>query len=171
MFKAVGLLGLVIASGLIGIMKSKDLKRRASLLEDYLQMIIEIKGQINYFREPLPDIFGKLNKIGDSKAFSILDELRIDLEEKGGEIVKIWPQKVTETYKNEPLTADDIEILKYPGEFIGQTDFENHIYHFSYLEEKLKKQIKEAQDDFAKKGPMYNKIGFFLGGIGAILFI
>ena len=32
------------------------------------------------------------------------------------------------------------------GQQLGQTDFENHIYHFTYLEEKLKKQIIEALD-------------------------
>lgn len=74
-----------------------------------------------------------------------------------------------EIYKSEPVTADDMEIMKYPGEFIGQTDFENHIYHFTYLEEKLKKQIIEAQENYKKKGPMYSKIGFFLGSIGAII--
>lgn len=171
MFKAAGLIGIVIASGMIGILKSKDLKRRVNLLEDYLQMIIELKGQINYFREPLPDIFCKLKKTGDSKAFSILNELRIQLIQKGGEIVKIWPQKVESIYEKEPITSDDMEIFKYPAEFIGQTDFENHIHHFSYLEERLKKQIKEAQGELKKKGPMYGKIGFFLGAIGAILLI
>ena len=48
-------------------------------------MIIEIKGQINYFREPLPDIFDKLRKNGDSKAFSLLNGLRDEIGEKGGD--------------------------------------------------------------------------------------
>ena len=48
MLKLIGLLGLVIACGLSGIMKTGDLKKRVALLEDYLQMIIELKGQINY---------------------------------------------------------------------------------------------------------------------------
>ena len=169
MLKLIGRLGLVIACGLSGIMKTGDLKKRVALLEDYLQMIIELKGQINYFREPLPDIFDKLKKNDRSAAYIILDSLGTQLREKGGEIVKIWPEKVEEIYKSEPVTADDMEIMKYPGEFIGQTDFENHIYHFTYLEEKLKKQIIEAQESYKKKGPMYSKIGFFLGSIGAII--
>ena len=159
MLKLIGLLGLVIACGLSGIMKAGDLKKRVALLEDYLQMI----------REPLPDIFDKLKKNDRSAAYIILDSLGTQLREKGGEIVKIWPEKVEEIYKSEPVTADDMEIMKYPGEFIGQTDFENHIYHFTYLEEKLKKQIIEAQENYKKNGPMYSKIGFFLGSIGAII--
>ena len=96
MLKLIGLLGLVIACGLSGIMKAGDLKKRVALLEDYLQMIIELKGQINYFREPLPDIFDKLKKNDRSAAYIILDSLSTQLREKGGEIVKIWPEKVEE---------------------------------------------------------------------------
>ena len=48
MLKILGLLGIVAACGMAGILKTKDLKRRVILLEDYLRMIIEIKGQINY---------------------------------------------------------------------------------------------------------------------------
>lgn len=169
MLKLAGLLGLVIACGLSGIMKAGELKRRVALLEDYLQMIIELKGQINYFREPLPDIFHKLNKNDCSAAYELLEGLGDEIGEKGGEIVKIWPERVSEIYKGAPMTAEDMEIMKYPGEFIGQTDFENHIYHFTYLEDRLKKQIREARDSYEKKGPMYRKIGFFLGSIGAII--
>ena len=88
MLKILGLLGIVAACGMAGILKTKDLKRRVILLEDYLRMIIEIKGQINYFREPLPDIFDKLRKNGDSKAFSLLNGLRDEIGEKGGDMVK-----------------------------------------------------------------------------------
>lgn len=120
-------------------MKAGDLKKRVALLEDYLQMIIELKGQINYFREPLPDIFDKLKKTIVLPPISFLTVSARSSGKKGGEIVKIWPEKVEEIYKSEPVTADDMEIMKYPGEFIGQTDFENHIYHFPLnLEEKLK---------------------------------
>ena len=171
MFKTFGLLGIVAFCGMAGIIKTRDLKRRVILLEDFLQMIIEVKGQINYFREPLPDIFGKLQKNGDSKAFSILDGLRCQINERGGDMVRIWPQKIEELYGDEPLKEDDMEILRYPGEFMGQTDFDNHIYHFSYLEERLRKQIDDAREDLRRKGPMYGKIGFFLGAIIAIILI
>ena len=171
MLKILGLLGIVAACGMAGILKTKDLKRRVILLEDYLRMIIEIKGQINYFRDPLPDIFDKLRKNGDSKAFSLLNGLRDEIGEKGGDMVKIWPLKIEETYKNEPLKEDDMDIFRYPGEFMGQTDYDNHIYHFSYVEDKLQKQIENAREELRQKGPMYGRIGFFLGAMIAIIFI
>ena len=59
MLRLAGLLGIVIALGLLGIMKSQQLGARVKLLEDFLQMVLELKGQISYFKEPLPAIFEK----------------------------------------------------------------------------------------------------------------
>ena len=75
----------------------------------------------------MPDIFDKLRKNGDSKAFSLLNGLRDEIGEKSGDMVKIWPLKIEETYKNEPLKEDDMDIFRNPGEFIVHTDNDNHI--------------------------------------------
>ena len=48
MLRLAGLLGIVIALGLLGIMKSQQLGARVKLLEDFLQMVLELKGQISY---------------------------------------------------------------------------------------------------------------------------
>ena len=34
---------------------------------------------------------------------------------------------------------------------------------FTYLEDKLKERISEAQKELSKKGPIYKKIGFIIG--------
>lgn len=167
--KFIALTGIITASGLIGITKTKVLKERVAILEDYMQMIIELKGKINYFKEPLPVIFEKLREDSNSKAHMFLKSLSLELVKTDTQITSAWYDKLYEIYNNCPLTEEDIETIKYPGEFIGQTDFENHLYHFAYLEEKLKNQITEAKESLRRKGPMYNRIGFFLGSIGAII--
>ena len=171
MFKLAGLLGLVVCCGLLGLAKARRLRTRIFLLEDFLKVTLEIKGQINYFREPLPDIFRKLGKNGDSAGLSLLAAVFDDLEAKDGDIVEIWPQKVDERYAGTALTPKDVELFKYPGQFLGQTDFVNHLWHFEYLETHLRQQIEEARRDYDKKGPLYSHLGFFLGAIGAIIFI
>ena len=57
MLKLAGLLGLTAALGLIGVLKAEDLKRRQRLLEEYLKMLLSLKSKINYFREPLSELF------------------------------------------------------------------------------------------------------------------
>lgn len=171
MLRLAGLIGLVVSLGLAGMFKAQQLNRRVSLLEDFMRMLLELKGQISYFKEPLPLIFGKVEKKDDSKAFELLGSVEADLGQKDAEIAQIWVQNVYEAYKDSPITAEDAEIFKYPGTFIGQTDYDNHLFHFSYLEEKLSGQIEESKKNLKLKGPMYRKIGFFLGAIIAILLI
>ncbi len=171
MLKIIGLIMLTVSCGLGGISKTTQLKRRVYLLEDFFQMIIILKTNISYFKEPLPDLFSKVGKNSQSKAFSFLKELGLEIHSKQGEIANFWSKIVKRTYEREPLKATDLDIMSFPGEFIGQTDYENQIAHFTYLEEQLKTQIKTAKDELASKAPMYNKIGFFVGGIIAILFI
>ena len=174
MLRLAGLLGIVLSLGLAGIFKAQQLKARVSLLEDFMQMVLELKGQISYFREPLPLIFSKVDKRTGSRACMLLGAVESRLGRQDGQdagITEIWSFNVEEIYKNTPLTPDDLETLKYLGSFVGQTDYDNHIFHFSYLEEKLGRQIDEAKANLKLKGPMYRKIGFFLGATLAILLI
>lgn len=183
MLKAVGLLGLVLASGLLGMGKSAELKARIDLLEDFLRMILQLKSRMNYFKEPLTSILRTKQEIKPesrkesgskndfSKAFELLGRTGDDLRQKNGEIGQIWADRAEKIYKGTPLTVQDMELIRYPGQFLGQTDWENQQARFDYLENRLQQQIKEAEECFRIKGPLYRKIGFFLGGLAAVIFI
>lgn len=171
MFKIIGLVGFVLASGLAGMMKASELQERIRLLEDFYKMILEMKGQINYFREPLIDIFHKTEQKQGSKAFQFLGLCRSGLEEKNGEINHIWKENIEEVYKKTSLTKEDKETFCYVGNFIGQTDYENQLQQFQYIEKRLLAQLEEARKNYGVKGPMYRRIGFFAGGIVAIVFL
>ena len=171
MFKMIGLISLVLASGLAGMMKASELKERIFLLEDFYKMILEMKGQINYFREPLIGIFRKTEQKQDSKAFQFLGLCRKELENQNREISVIWKDNIECMYKKTSLTKEDREIFCYAGNFIGQTDYENQLQQFEYMEKKISHQIEEARRFYRQKGPMYRRIGFFTGGIVAIVFL
>lgn len=171
MLKLTGLTGIVIAFGLSGILKAQQLKLRIILLEDFMQTTLELKGRISYFKEPLPSVFGKVDKRNASKASELLSAVEERISDTDGGIREIWEEEVNHIYRDAPLTPEDIEAIKYMGNFIGQTNYENHLFHFSYLEEKLACQISESKANFKIKGPMYRKIGFFIGAVFAILFI
>lgn len=171
MFKALALVGLFFGGGLFGIMKSLELKERTELLEDFLQMIFGVKSYINYFREPLIMIHNGKGENRHSKAFELFDNIRVELGRKNAEIIEIWAQKVDEMYRNTPLKSEDLELLKYPGTFIGQTDYDNQQAQFEHLEIRLRQKIDEAREDYNVKGTLYRRLGFFSGGLAAIIFI
>ena len=171
MVRAVIIAGFVGACGFLGIIKAGELKERTALLEDYRKKLIQLKSRINYFREPITTVLETEGKKGQSRAIMLLNETGAALKEKNAEIGRIWSQNADLIYKHTPLTADDMEIIRYPGNFLGQTDCDNQQAGFIYMEEKLAAQIDEAEKICRVKGPLYRRLGFFAGGLAAIILI
>lgn len=170
MFKIAGLVGLTLCTGLTGLLYSMKLRERIILLEDYMEMILSIKSSINYMREPLIMINQRGSKSG-SKAFELFDKVRHDIHEKNAEMSQIWAQNAFQIYEGTPLEKEDIDIICYTGTFLGQTDFENQLARFQYLENRLSERIETAKENYACMGPLYRKLGFFSGGLIALIFI
>ena len=171
MAKILIIVGFVAACGFMGTLKAGELKERITLLEDFRMMIIYMKGKINYFRQPLTTMAEKESQNEHSRAFNLLGETGTALGQKNDDMSQIWAREATRIYKNTPLTAEDMELIRYPGCFLGQTDWQNQQASFEYLEQRLSEQIKQAGQAYAAKGPLYRKIGFFAGGLIAIIFL
>lgn len=171
MAKILIIVGFVAACGFMGTLKAGELKERITLLEDFRMMIIYMKGKINYFRQPLTTMAEKESQNEHSRAFNLLGETGTALGQKNDDMSQIWAREATRIYKNTPLTAEDMELIRYPGCFLGQTDWQNQQASFEYLEHRLSEQIKQAGQAYAAKGPLYRKIGFFAGGLIAIIFL
>lgn len=175
MLKAVLIIGFISACGILGNVKAWELKERILLLEDFRKMILDLKGKMNYFREPITTILNinsdKNEKKSDSRAFKLLSEAGIALREKNAEMDKIWAHNAKIVYKGANLDMEDMKLICYPGCFLGQTDWENQQARFDYLEKRLSEQIEEARQAYRIKGPLYRKIGFFAGGLVSIIFI
>ncbi len=171
MLKFTGIVGLVAALGLIGILKAEELKSRVKDLEDFLRMCLFLKSKINYLREPLTYAYSTGNSGSGNRADLLLHEVFVEIDEKQGEIEEIWAQKANEIYKTSRLTKADMNYIRYPGKFIGQTDYENQLYQFEYIQSSLENQIKEADEELKRKGPLYRKLGFFAGALIGIILI
>ena len=66
------------------------------------------------------------------------------LDAKQGDLQTVWKQSAEAVYKGTPLTAQDLQLVCYPGTFLGQTDCENQARQFQYLETRLQVQLQEA---------------------------
>ena len=171
MLKMAGLIGIIISSGMLGVLQALKLTERIRLLEDFMKMVLDLKGQMNYFRIPLAEIFMKTSKKGQTAAFQLLMKSESGLREKHGEIKEIWAHNAASVYRNTPLTRKDREIISELGTFIGQSDFENQKLQFEWLETELKIQLEEARQAAQQKGPMYRRLGFFGGILTALILI
>ncbi len=171
MLKAVGLVGLVVSLGLYGVLKSRELKRRITLQRDFWQMMLQIKSEIHYLQEPLQSVLQQKKGDTESQAFRLLFAVQQKLAEEQTDLQSAWEQSVKTVYAGTPLTAQDIEVFCYPGTFLGQTDCENQQKQFEYLQDRLQLQIQEAEETYRTKGPLLRRIGFFAGGLIAVVLL
>ena len=171
MLKLAGITGLIFSLGLVGISKVQKLKSRIDSLEEFMKMCLLLKSKINYLREPLSCIFSAETQNEENRAFTLLRESFAEAEQKDVEISQIWRLKADEIYGSLGLPPKALECVRYLGIFIGQTDYENQLYQFEYLESMLKTQIEEAREELRRKGPLYRKLGFFAGALLGIVLI
>ena len=171
MLKAAGLLGIVLSLGLLGILKSQELKQRIALLQDFWQMMLQLKSEINYLQEPLQSVLRQRPGNAESKAMQLLPAVQQALDAKQGDLQTVWKQSAETVYKGTPLTAQDLQLVCYPGTFLGQTDCENQARQFQYLETRLQVQLQEAEEVYRTKGPLQRRIGFFARALLAVVLL
>ena len=171
MVKGFGLICMIAALGLAGILKAEELKSRIKLLEDVQYMLLNLKSQMCYFREPLQILLEKLAKTADSRAFLMLNECALELGDKSGDIGQIWAENTIRTYGKTSLTQEDMDIIAQVGTYLGQTDFAGHQIQFECTEEQLRRQIQQARETERLKSPMYRKIGFISGAAAALIIL
>lgn len=168
MFKLAALMGIVAGCGLGGIIKAAELKERILLLDDFFKMILKLKSEINYFREPLAVVLAKQSHNEDTEAFRLLREIQHRLD-TADDAVRLWNEGVLHIYGGTAASEEDKQLFQYPGVFLGQTDCENQLFHFDHLENLLQEQLQEAKNAYQVKGPLFSKLGFFIGGMVAVL--
>ena len=168
MLKLAALMGIVAGCGLGGILKAAELKERIRLLDEFFKMILSLKSEINYFREPLAVVLGRQSHNEDTEASRLLREIQHRMN-TADDAVQIWRKAVLHIYGGTAATAEDRRLFQYPGGFLGQTDCENHLFHFEHLENLLQGQLQEARVSYQVKGPLFSKLGFFIGGMVAVL--
>ena len=84
MLKLAALMGIVAGCGLGGILKAAELKERIRLLDEFFKMILSLKSEINYFREPLAVVLERQSHHEDTEAFQLLREILLMMQFKSG---------------------------------------------------------------------------------------
>lgn len=171
MYKTVGLLLAFAALTTLGFFKSEEFRQRKILLNEFYDVILRISTEIGYFKEPLPVILEKLSGVDNGKTSLMLRLTLSSYLDKQQAMGECWKEAVEEVYFKEPITAEDLQIMKKCGDFLGQSDYESQKKYFSYVLDKLERQIEEADEFFKTKGKMYSKLGISAGLVLAVVLI
>ena len=165
MLRAIGAFLVFLASAGMGCQESRKLSEHIQALEDYLQVIICLKGEIRYGGSSLPDAFYEA-AMHCSERYAVFlktvsEKMENRQEEDPGRIVR---QCAMEYLRENALSAEEKERR------LGYLDREMQLRQLSLYESEFERMIQKAKETAPAKKKLYHSLGVFGGAMLAILF-
>ena len=148
MLRAIGAFLVFLASAGMGCQESRKLSEHIQALEDYLQVIICLKGEIRYGGSSLPDAFCEA-AMHCSERYAVFlktvsEKMENRQEEDPGRIVR---QCAMEYLRENALSAEEKERIAQLGERLGYLDREMQLRQLSLYESEFERMIQNAKED------------------------
>lgn len=172
MFKFTAIILAFISALSVGFYKAYEIKRRKQLLLEFRDLFLQIMTEIGYFKAPLPLIFQRIKDKNNTSASIILRQCQlhynIGLHHENLPFSSLWEQAIQETYREEPLKKDDLQLMTKCGVFLGQSDYKNQKQQMELFLSQLDQHIQDADQNIKTKGVLYSKAGLSIGAVIAI---
>ncbi len=169
-FKAVGSILIIIASYLIGALKSREYKRRVEYLQAMQICVHQFENEMRYTKTPVKAIFEKLAEETDG----VIEKIFVDAVDSFNESVgktasSIWNSAVN-THSDE-LFADDKDIILLFSSCLGANDMDGQIKNIMLYKSRLDTSISNARCVYEQNSKLFNSLGLYFGILISVLLI
>lgn len=170
--KIIGCTFIFIGSSLIGFFYGENFKKRFSQLKEFEQALYQLKSEIVYTHNSLPDIFNNMIFKCSYPIKNIFIQVSDLLYENKVESVYEAFKKSFELNKEKlNLKKRDIDIILNLSKSLGESDIEGQKNILTLTLKDIKKQIDNAEVDMNKNVKMYRYLGFSFGVILIIIIL
>lgn len=157
--KYILLIGILIASILIGRLISKKYVDRVKELKEMKNALNIFKTKMRFTYEPIPDIFEEIAKqLTNGNIATIF--LKASKKMKQKTAGQAWEEALEEENN---LNKEDKEILNSLSRLLGKTDLEGQLSEVEVTTTFLETQIKKAEEARKKNEKMYQTLGMVAG--------
>lgn len=157
--KYILLIGILIASILIGRLISKKYVDRVKELKEMKNALNIFKTKMRFTYEPIPDIFEEIAKQltnGNIATIFLIASKKMKQKTAG----QAWEEALEEENN---LNKEDKEILNSLSRLLGKTDLEGQLSEVEVTTTFLETQIKKAEEARKKNEKMYQTLGMVAG--------
>ncbi|NLV37140.1 MAG: stage III sporulation protein AB [Clostridiaceae bacterium] len=169
LFKLTGSIIVIVSCSFLGLILSRDCKKRPTQLRELQGILQMFENQITYLSDIIADAFERISKIGGSdtcvfftRAVEILRKNKAISASEG------WSQAVEQCICRTALNKEDEEILMAFGRMLGSTDLDGQIKNIRLTIGQLRLQEDKAEESRRKNENMYKSLGV-LGGIAVVI--
>lgn len=171
MLKGVGALLIFLAAVGLGYSKSYEITLHEKELEEFLQIVICLKGEIRYGICPLVDAFRNTAERCGKGYREFLYETAGAMEAGDGKALgQIVRKCADKNLLQLSLTGEEREKIGQLGEKIGYLDREMQLRQLELYEEEFQMILKKLRAESPEKKKIYNSLGIMGGIMLAVLF-
>ena len=171
MLKLAGAILIIGASAGIGYSKCKELTLRERNLEDFLQLLMCLKGEIRCGNSSLPEALRDTASRCQGTYEAFFKGAASCMEANMEENLSVIFRKCTEKYLTETcLTNEEKRKISLLGERLGYLDREMQLRQLELYESDFQYLLQNLQKDKAEKKKIYRSLGAMGGAMLAVLF-
>ena len=171
MLKLVGAVLIIFASAGLGYLKSRELMLHEKNLEEFLQVILCLKGEIRCGNSSLSDALRDTACRCRGRYEEFLERVAACIEANTEEKLSIIFQNCTENYLTDiKLDEDERRKISLLGEKLGYLDREMQIRQLELYETDFLYLLQNLRKDKEEKKKIYRSLGAMGGILLAILF-
>lgn len=171
MLKFVGILLIILASVGIAYSRSRELVAREKNLEDFLQVILCLKGEIRCGNSSLPDAFRDTARRCTSIYQEFLTKTAENMEKNMQKnVAQLIHESARKYLCQEALSREELEKISSLGEKLGYLDREMQIRQLELYEQDFQQMIGKLKETIPGKLKIYRSLGIMGGMMLVILF-
>ncbi|MBQ4059124.1 MAG: stage III sporulation protein AB [Lachnospiraceae bacterium] len=171
-FKLAGAICIMGATGYFAVSMNQTMELRKQELRKLYSLLIQLKSEIQYMYNPLPESFAKLAKSAKEPFSTWLFDMVNTLEEKE-EITfsDVWKEGVENLHKHSALEKEDVEPLKELADKLGSEDVSSQLKAIDYAVLHLEGNRTVLEKDLGQKKKVTVTLSLFCGAMTLILLL
>ncbi len=172
LFKIVGGTLVMGAAGYFAISVNRGVELRKQELRRLYSILVQLKSEIQYMCNPLPESFQKM-ALGARAPFSEwLSKIACLLEENQNiSFATAWMKGADYLYQISALQDEDIEFLKELGDKLGSGDITAQLKVIDYVLLQIEENRKQLENEFSQKKKVTVTLSLFCGAMTLLLLL
>ncbi|CAG7840972.1 stage III sporulation protein AB [Clostridium novyi B str. ATCC 27606] len=170
--KILGCALVLISSSLLGFIYGQNLKKRFFQLKEIEQAVYQLKNEMLYSHNSLPDIFNNVSEKCDKPICDIFKEIsKLLYDQEVESVYEAFKKSLINNSLKLNLKKYDIDIILNLSKSLGESDIDGQQSMLTLTLRNINSQLDSAEKVMQKNIKMYRYLGFSLGAILVIMML
>lgn len=168
--KLAGAVCIMGAAGYLSVSLGQTIDRRNRELRSLYSIFIQLKSEIQYMANTLPECFLTISKGAKEPFKEWLSTLTEEMEEKENAVFSdIWKEELDHLYAISALAPEDLEPLKELADKLGMADVTAQLKAIDYALLHIERNRNVLEDEMEQKKKVIVTLSLFCGFMTLII--